>query len=301
MIATINLILTLNSKHRISAQNEIAPAPQKKITKRSTCGHLCCRTNENDTEATSSSHLPGNRLLNRTQSQRQMLSHKSSFGSQPGSNYSGQQNSESENGGLTARSGTENSPSIETISELPIGHKNSKHTSIFGHLSMLSDEANRPDSNRSTQSTPTRSRNSMTKSCTEMRSPFGRDLPTLIESDLENVPGIDNDAEAQSKKGVYNDFQNKQFFQKLPRLQLPLDNDAPPRTNSVELTSIRSTPDSRSQSQRSLAALRITPRNSAVPEPAEESRNVSAPSQIVRRNSRSRRPGRVLVCILLMH
>lgn len=226
-----------------------------------------------------------------------MLSHKSSFGSQPGSNYSGQQNSESENGGLTARSGTENAPSIETISELPIGHKNTKHTSIYGHLSLLSDEANRPDSNRSSQSTPSRSRNSMTKSCNEMRSPFGRDLPTLLESDLENVPGIDNDADAHSKKGVYNDLQNKQFFQKLPRLQLPLDNDVPIRTNSVELTSIRSTPDSRSQSQRSLAALRITPRNSAGSEPTEEGRNVSAQSQIVRRNSRTRRPGRLSVIL----
>lgn len=47
------------------------------------------RTNENETEATSSSHLPGNRLLNRTQSQRQILqNHVSSFGSQPGSYHS---------------------------------------------------------------------------------------------------------------------------------------------------------------------------------------------------------------------
>ncbi|VDI01800.1 E3 ubiquitin-protein ligase ZSWIM2 [Mytilus galloprovincialis] len=47
------------------------------------------RTNENEPEATSSNHLPGNRLLNRTQSQRQILqNHVSSFGSQPGSYHS---------------------------------------------------------------------------------------------------------------------------------------------------------------------------------------------------------------------
>ena len=130
------------------------------------------------------------------------------------------------------------------------------------------------------------------RSCNEMRSPYGRDLPTLLESDLENVPGIDSDADAVSKNGVYNNAQNKLFFQKLPRLQLPLDNEAPPRTNSVELTSIRSTPDSRSQSQRSLQGLRITPRNSAVNEASPDSRNVSAQSENVRRNSRSRCPGK---------
>lgn len=252
---------------------------------------LCYRTNENEPEATSSNHLPGNRLLNRTQSQRQTLhNHMSSFGSQPGSYQTGQQSSDSQNGGLKAHSGTDNSPQIATISELPIGHKNLKHSSIFGHLSMLNDE-NRPDSNRSSQSTPQRSRNSM-RSCNEMRSPYGRDLPTLLESDLENVPGIDSDADAVSKNGVYNNAQNKLFFQKLPRLQLPLDNEAPPRTNSVELTSIRSTPDSRSQSQRSLQGLRITPRNSAMSEASPDSRNVSAQSENVRRNSRSRRPGK---------
>ncbi|VDI01801.1 E3 ubiquitin-protein ligase ZSWIM2 [Mytilus galloprovincialis] len=247
------------------------------------------RTNENEPEATSSNHLPGNRLLNRTQSQRQILqNHVSSFGSQPGSYHSGQQNSDSQNGGIIAQSGTDNSPQTETISELPIGHKNLKHSSIFGHLSMLNEE-NRPDSNRSSQSTPQRSRNSI-RSCNEMRSPFGRDLPTLIESDLENVPGIDSDANAHSKKGVYNDSQNKQFFQKLPRLQLPLDNDIPSRANSIELTSIRSTPDSRSQSQRSLQGLRITPRNSAMTDTTSDRRNISAQSEIVRRPSKTRRP-----------
>lgn len=255
---------------------------------------LCYRTNENEPEATSSNHLPGSRLLNRTQSQRQTLhNHMSSFGSQPGSYQTGQQSSDSQNSGLKAHSGTDNSPQIETISELPIGHKNLKHSSIFGHLSMLNDE-NRPDSNRSSQSTPQRSRNSM-RSCNEMRSPYGRDLPTLLESDLENVPGIDSDADAVSKNGVYNNAQNKLFFKKLPRLQLPLDNEALPRTNSVELTSIRSTPDSRSQSQRSLQGLRITPRNSAMNEASPDSRNVSAQSENVGRNSRSRRPGKLFV------
>lgn len=252
---------------------------------------LCYRTNENEPEATSSNHLPGNRLLNRTQSQRQTLhNHMSSFGSQPGSYQTGQQSSDSQNGGLKAHSGTDNSPQIEKISELPIGHKNLKHSSIFDHLSILNDE-NTSDSNRSSQSTPQRSRNSM-RSCNEMRSPFGRDLPTLLESDLENMPGIDSDADAVSKNGVYNNAQNKLFFQKLPRLQLPLDNEALPRTNSVELTSIRSTPDSRSQSQRSLQGLRITPRNSAMSEASPDSRNVLAQSENVRRNSRSRRPGK---------
>jgi hypothetical protein len=50
------------------------------------------------------------------------------------------------------------------------------------------------------------------RSCNEMRSPYGRDLPTLLESDLENVPGIDSDADAVSKNGVYNNAQNKLFF-----------------------------------------------------------------------------------------
>ncbi|XP_063421854.1 E3 ubiquitin-protein ligase ZSWIM2-like isoform X1 [Mytilus trossulus] len=75
------------------------------------------RTNENEPEATSSSHLPGNRLLNRTQSQRQILqNHVSSFGSQPGS-YHSDSRSQSQRSLQGLRITPRNSAMTDTTSE----------------------------------------------------------------------------------------------------------------------------------------------------------------------------------------
>ncbi|XP_052094745.1 E3 ubiquitin-protein ligase ZSWIM2-like isoform X3 [Mytilus californianus] len=98
------------------------------------------RTNENETEATSSSHLPGNRLLNRTQSQRQILqNHVSSFGSQPGS-YHSDSRSQSQRSLQGLRITPRNSAMTETTNE----HRN---ISAQSEIVRRPSRTRRPDDN----------------------------------------------------------------------------------------------------------------------------------------------------------
>ena len=166
--------------------------------------------------------------------------------------------------------------------DLPIGLRSDRtsghHKVIFNTLSMLQNSESdkglqTPDSQRSGSGLSPRHsvRNSLLSRTSEIMSP-SRNLPTLVESENENNPNADNadfDLQSVATSDAASSIHARLFQNALPRLwstsvdnndsqhalrlRLPADiND----TNSVILTSVRSTPDVRAGSHVSLDSIR---------------------------------------------
>ncbi|XP_069110456.1 uncharacterized protein [Argopecten irradians] len=202
-------------------------------------------------ETTPAEELPGNRLLGRAQARRSTLNKKLAIKNQRPKPKETRQVKEKK----TPQFDIHSMPVVpqEQYVDDALGPMTPTQRTIMNHLAMLhtpDEDEIMADLNRSLPSTPQRVhsiRNSMLSS-TDMRSPFVRDLPPLIESEQEHeTPDYPTIGESDQETASLNSsisLKHRPF----PRHRT-FDTDVQTDSGSVVMTSVRSTPEVKSASE----------------------------------------------------